>query len=526
VGNVQQTVSSSGTVISPGDLGVSPLVAGTITSIRVKVGQHVGVGTVLATLDGTSQAQALAQAKSTLATDQITYSQDLAAIKNDQQAIIDQQNLNQNNLPNYQATVDAAQKSLNDAIANEQVDVNSESATVAADNVAITNAQNTVAQAAITYNNYYNTWSPYGFTTNYCSNLNLYGVNSTTVSDAFTHCQTIFSNQSSLDSANQALAKAQQTLINDKASNLAAFNKDEQNIASLRNALATAQNNYKISVTKDAQTLQSAQNTFANAQDALAIAKAQYGITVDNPTAADFTVPQTALVIAQKNYDSTVVKAPVTGDIASITGVVGGQASTASSSVVGSVSGMFVITNVSALEVQAGFSESDAAKIAVGQDAYVTFTALPNVNAAAKVISIDLLPTTSSGATTYTVTYGFVSPVTGLKPGMTATVTGLVASANNVLTLPAQAVTTRNSGSYVQVVTSKNGKQTFTRTPVVVGIQGDSSDQIISGISSGTVVVLRQTTAGSSSVAAGVPTVTGGAGAGLGGGAGRGGFGG
>jgi hypothetical protein len=135
-----------------------------------------------------------------------------------------------------------------------------------------------------------------------------------------------------------------------------------------------------------------------------------------------------------------------------------------------------------------------------------------------------VVPTTSSGATTYTVTYGLDDTVAGLKPGMTATVTGLIASVDNALSLPAQAVTTRNSGSFVQVVTTQAGKQVITQTPVEVGIQGDSSDQIISGIKEGTVVVLRQTTTSSSSgfPASGVPAVTGGAGAGFGAGAGGG----
>jgi multidrug efflux pump subunit AcrA (membrane-fusion protein) len=523
-GNVQQTVSASGTVISPGDLGVSPLVSGTITSIRVKVGNHVTKGETLATLDGTSLAQSLAQAKSTLASEQIQYKQAEQAVINAQQSVTDQSTLNQSNVANYQASVDAAQKSLNDAIANESIDKTSAAASVASAQQSIVNAQTALSSAQINRDNYYNTWSYYGFTLQYCQNLNLAGVNTTAVNDSFSHCAQILSNDTALTNAQQAVAAAQQALVNTKANGDALIAKDEQNISSLRSALATAQNNQKISLQKDSQTVQSSNNSVTSAQTALSLLKAQYGITVDNPTAADFSVAQAALALAEKNFSASVVRAPVTGDIASITGQVGGQATTASSSTVGSVSGMFVITNVSALEVQAGFSESDAAKIKVGQSASIAFTALPAINAAAHVISIDLLPTTSSGATTYTVTYGLDDTVAGLKPGMTATVTGLIASVDNALSLPAQAVTTRNSGSFVQVVTTQAGKQVITQTPVEVGIQGDSSDQIISGIKEGTVVVLRQTTASSSSgfPASGVPAVTGGAGAGFGAGAGGG----
>ena len=102
--------------------------------------------------------------------------------------------------------------------------------------------------------------------------------------------------------------------------------------------VATAQNNQKISIQKDSQTLQSSTNAVSTAQTQLSLLEAQDGVTVANPQAQDFTVPYTAVQIAQKNFDATIIRAPVTGDIASITGVIGGQASTASSSTVGSVS--------------------------------------------------------------------------------------------------------------------------------------------------------------------------------------------
>jgi membrane fusion protein, macrolide-specific efflux system len=505
IGNVTSTVSASGTVISPGDVGVSPSSSGTIRSIDVKVGQHVIAGQLLATLDGTSLANSLAQAKATLASQQVQFQQDELAVTTAGNNLKNAQDLATSNQTTYQSTIAQAQTAVTNAQANRVSDKAADDATIAADQQTVTNAQ-------ITYNNYYNTWSPYGFTTGYCSNLSLYGVNTTTANDTFTHCQTIQSNQ-------QALTNAQNALANAQAAEATQLAKDDQNISSLQQAVVDAQNSTAISIKKDQQSIQTAQVSLQQAQAALALFKAQNGITSDTPTASDFTAAQAALKLAQQNYDGTFVHAPVTGDIASITGSVGGVASTAASSTVGSVSGMFVITNVSSLEVQAGFSESDAAKLKVGQPVSITFDAISGVTATGSVLNIDLLPTTTSGATTYNAEFTIDGKVPGLKPGMTATVSVLVGSADNVLSLPAQAVNIRNSGATVTVVTTKGGVQVQTRTPVVVGLQGDSQDQILSGITAGTKVVLRTISTSSSTFpSSSVPSVTGGGGFGGGGG--------
>jgi macrolide-specific efflux system membrane fusion protein len=173
------------------------------------------------------------------------------------------------------------------------------------------------------------------------------------------------------------------------------------------------------------------------------------------------------------------------------------------------------LTDVSSLQVSAGFSESDAAKLVVGQNVTYSFAALPNLVATGKLLSIDLLPTTTSGATSYKATFAITDKVPNLKPGMTATVTVTTGAAMNVLQVASQAVSIRGSGASVNVITTVAGKDVITRTPVVVGLQGDSADQIISGIKPGTKVVLRSVSAsvgtnGFPSV--GIPSGLGGAG--------------
>ena len=81
-------------------------------------------------------------------------------------------------------------------------------------------------------------------------------------------------------------------------------------------------------------------------------------------------------------------------------------------------------------------------------------------------------------------------------------------------------MTVRGTRATVNVMTTKNGKTVLTPTPVVIGLQGDSSDQIISGVKVGTKLAIRTATASVGSN--GFPSVTGGGLGGIGGVAGAG----
>lgn len=432
-GDVSATVSAAGTVISPGDIGVSPSVSAQISSINVHVGQKVTRGQLMAVLDSTALRNSLNQAKSTLSMAQIAYAQ---------------------NKTNTDAAVTAAQKALNDSqqtASTAQNSVDSAQRALDAATLTLTNLQWTNQQNRIT------TLNGGELTVDYCKTYaSNYGTtNGNVATTNSTNCNTLIADSDAVVNAQAALAAA-------KAA-------QSVSVSSLQTAYNSAVASQKFTM-----------DNF----------KAQHGINVDNPKASDFTVDQAALAVAQKNYDAAFIKAPASGVVASISAAVGQFAPTASSSVVGSVSGFIVLTGVSGLEVSSSFSESDAAKLVAGQTAAFTFSALPSVNATGKLLSVDLLPTVASGATSYKATFSLDSSAPELKSGMTATTTVTTGAAFNVLQVAAQAVTTRGTGSFVNVLTTKNGKDVITRTPVVLGLIGDSADQILSGINAGAKVVL------------------------------------
>lgn len=525
-GDVSSTVSSSGTVISPSDIALAPTTSGTLAKLYVKVGQSVRAGQVLARMDTTSLSSAVAQAESSLAQAQAnlaaittTVATSSLQLQNDQTAVVSAQN----NLAYQQTLIAASQAADATTIATALNKLNNDKIT-ATQNVglyqsSVDSAKNSLTNAQLTLNDYLGLYGPPmgPITVAYCATINTINANCTAViqdNNAVINAQTAYNN---------ALITQQQNLA-----------KDAQTIATDQQSYADAQANAALNVKKNAQTLASAQAAIDSAQYALKLYQTQNnGSAVTTSTTVDqaqVTVAEAGLVLAQKNLAGATVIAPVSGKVASISNTLIGAAITPNVTPTNGTTGatgFIVLTNVGGLQVTAGFSESDVAKIAVGQSASMAFTALPNAQGAAKVTAVALLPTTASGATTYTVTFQLTGKVAGLKPGMTATATVIVADSPNAISVTSRAVTTRGTRTTVNVVTTVAGKQVETPTPVLVGIVGDSSDEILSGLKVGQIVSLPAVVSSSSSLT-GVPSVLGGAGIGgiAGGGGGRGGGGG
>ena len=504
-GAITASVSASGKVVSPGDIAVAPTVSGTLIAVNVAVGQHVTQGQVLAQVDPASQKQALEQAingqtsaknalfnaqtaldklKKVKTADEIKQAElqlasQKASVDTAQQTLDDQTVLLAANVATYQASVDAAKKSLDDTTANQA------DAAVGYQN-SVDASKTSLDASQTTFDNYSRIFS--GLTLEFCNSLSVTSSN----------CSTYLSNYNSLQSAKNSYNNA---LLSQKTS----LKKDAQTLAGLQVAYQNAQTSQTTNLKKDAISL-------ANYKKAVVTAKAAFDLYVTTQaianapaTQADLDAAQRAIDAAaagiksaQASYDTaarnlagTTVKAPVEGDVASISATVGQNAPTATNKTGGVVSGFIVLTNVSALRVQASFSEADASKIVAGQSTSYSFEAMPTVTASGLVARIDILPTTTNNVVTYTVDMDITGGVPGLKPGMTTTATITTGNVPNALRVTAQAVTTRGTSSTVRIAKTVNGKQTFTATPVVVGLKGDSFVEIQSGVKEGDVVALN-----------------------------------
>jgi multidrug efflux pump subunit AcrA (membrane-fusion protein) len=130
--------------------------------------------------------------------------------------------------------------------------------------------------------------------------------------------------------------------------------------------------------------------------------------------------------------------------------------------------------------------ESDIVKLAVGQQAEVTFDALGLEQKFAAVISsIEQAETKIQDVIYYKVRLQPAQRDLALKSGMTANITVFTAQKNNVLIVPSRAVKT-NAEKYVEIL--KDDK-TVERRTVVVGLRGDEGVEIVSGVVEGEEVV-------------------------------------
>jgi macrolide-specific efflux system membrane fusion protein len=209
----------------------------------------------------------------------------------------------------------------------------------------------------------------------------------------------------------------------------------------------------------------------------------------------------------QTALSATVLTAPGAGTVTAINGTVGQssgtgssgsgqqssstsssgqQSSTSSAASTSSSSGFIVLTNMSSLLVDTSIAEIDVSKVKVGQKSTVTINALPNAPVHATVSNVNLTPTTSGSVVSYGTQLTLANPPDGLRPGQSASVVITVAEATNALSVPAAAVQTAGNTSMVTV--QENGQDV--RRQVQVGIRGESTVQITSGLTEGDRVVM------------------------------------
>jgi HlyD family secretion protein len=146
------------------------------------------------------------------------------------------------------------------------------------------------------------------------------------------------------------------------------------------------------------------------------------------------------------------------------------------------------ITMISSdLRVTTSVVESDVAAIKVGQAATVSVGAL---EASLQGTVTSIVPvgaeTGSNGVVAFSVDVKLDTPPAGLRPGMSADVTIVAASATGVLSVPSRALS-GEAGAYTVRVVAADGS--VTSRPVGVGLVTASLAQITSGLQAGERVV-------------------------------------
>jgi HlyD family secretion protein len=497
---VTSSVTGTGSLEPQAQANVNFKVAGALTEIDVKVGDHVTSGQKLAAIDSTAEQVAVANAQANVAT----------AAANLRAA---QTPLTQNQITQLQNAVNNAQQSYNDAVTQANL-TNSQDANL------VTADQNQLAadQQALTFNATYQTDLQNLNTAktaqqNATTTFNADGCQSQTYATYTAQCMTDFN----------AVASAQTTVNTDQSK----VNLDTAQVTADQTKLNTDKAKQQADQVTGQRSVNQASASLTSAQDQL---KTQTE-TKPNQIAsaqAQLASAQAALQTAQQNVNETTLVAPMDGAVNSISGVVGetvapgggvtAQApgtqaplptSTASSAFI-------VIGNTGAMDVVIPFAESDASRLAFNQDAQVTFDAVSNLTISGHVLAVATSATSSNGVVNYYVTVQLNQTNSALKQGMTANATVTVSRSQNALAVPNLSISRLAGQAYVNVYAS--GQQV--QTPIETGVAGDQFTEVTGGLNDGEKIVLptvKAATGGGARGAGGGGTFGGGGGVRVGG---------
>jgi len=212
------------------------------------------------------------------------------------------------------------------------------------------------------------------------------------------------------------------------------------------------------------------------------------------------TMAQNQLTNSEENAAKDTVTTPTDGVVSELT-VKNGDCVTA---------GQALATIVDPTKMQAVVSvdELDITKVLVGQEANISVDALSENTYTGKVTQIDSIGTASNGVTTYNVTVS-IDNAKDVKVGMNATATIVIKGKQNVLTLPSSAlqnisgttgevlmaasyfdangktITLKNAD--INSLFSKNGKK------VRLGFKNANTVEIVSGLSEGDKIAVPRT---------------------------------
>jgi multidrug efflux pump subunit AcrA (membrane-fusion protein) len=227
---------------------------------------------------------------------------------------------------------------------------------------------------------------------------------------------------------------------------------------------------------------------------------------VSLPTAeANLLSAELSVKSARQEVRETTLRAPISGTIASISGSVGetvsggsgngnseGSSPTAAGEEeAGGSESFMVLAQLHRLKMEVSFSEADIGKVREGQTATVAIDSMEGTELAGKVTKVSVLPSEgSSSVVEYPATILLTQSAKGLRAGMSASAEVVVEQVKNALTVPSEAISQAAGGKTVTV--EEDGKE-VTKT-VTTGLAGDETTEVMSGVKAGQTLVLPEAT--------------------------------
>jgi len=241
----------------------------------------------------------------------------------------------------------------------------------------------------------------------------------------------------------------------------------------------TNNNAYEAALKTQASALSSAQSLIDQKTAELALKKAparNYDISVYE---AQVDQAESLLQKIEAQRNELMIFAPSSGFVTKINGDVGETVSP----------DMTIVSFIpeGSLQLKLNIIEDKIVDIKIGQEAKITFDAIPNEKFIAKVVSIDLVETISGGSVYYQTTIICEKPDERIKSGMTANVLITTDISEDVLYIPTVAIQNKDGKKIVQVLENKK----IVIKEVDPGIKNSiGMTEIKSGLSEGEQIVL------------------------------------
>jgi HlyD family secretion protein len=297
----------------------------------------------------------------------------------------------------------------------------------------------------------------------------------------------------------------------------------EQGVEAAKTTLTAAEQKKKVDAAAGQVSVETSRQGVVTAQNALSSASSDRPHAIDQQLAL-VRGAEVLVRSAQKDVDDGTLAAPTDGVVSAINGVVGEYLSPSSGTTAlapgsraaipgsGSAAGgagaggagaggagagaaairpggsqFLVLSRARSFQVVVPFEESDAAQIGSGQRVSVRFDAIPGLTEDGTVVALSPSASAISGVISYYVTVRLERRNSRLRDGQTARVDVTTAERENVLSVPNAAVR-RQGDTDIVVVVEPDGRQRI--VTIRAGLVGADRTEVVSGLSEGQRVIL------------------------------------
>lgn len=451
----KEQVSVSGTVTATKNVELGFATNGRIAGTYADVGQYVDTGTILAETENGDLTAAVVQKKAAL----------LQA----------QANL---------ASLQAGTRPEEIAIASVAV-TSAESALVNAIQSAFTTSEDSVRNKTDSFFTNPRTSPKLSITVTSATLQNLVENDRLTTESALANWSTLLgklSNGNAITSAKQVQLYVGQviTLLADANAALNQAVPDQANTTATLSSYATTLATARANVNTAAATLTSNITALQAAQSTLVLKQA-------GPTSETIAAQIAAVAVAAADVRSAEAKLAATRVIAPFPGIVTRMDAKVGEIVSPNTSEISMQSN-GIFEIETFIPEVTIARVAAGNTATTTLDAYgSSIGFPAKVIAVDPAETIKDGVPTYKTTLAFLQADPRIRSGMTANIIIETGMLHDAIVIPSGAIGIKNGLPYVSVV---DYKQAILRTIVTGSSPALGQSQVLSGLSSGEVILL------------------------------------